>query len=137
MENLILWSEELSVGISEIDEQHKKMFSIINDLFHAIKQSATKERIQTIIDELVSYADYHFSTEEKYFADFQYEGTEEHKQKHVAYKETVARFENEFSKGDILLPMTMLDFLEDWWIGHISSEDRKYIACFKENGLSS
>jgi hemerythrin-like metal-binding protein len=67
MIELIVWSDELSVNIEEIDKQHKKLIDVINVLFNAMIEGKTQNIIDTIIDDLIDYAKYHFSTEEKYF----------------------------------------------------------------------
>ena len=134
-QNIIIWKEEYKLGIKEIDEQHQKMFTIINDLYHAMQESKDKEIMQATLRELVEYADYHFSVEEKYFAEFKYEDTEAHIKTHEDYRETIDGFMKEYEAGDALLSYKILNYLEDWWIGHILGTDKQYVECFKKNGV--
>lgn len=135
MKDLIEWKEQYSVGVEEIDEQHQKMIGIINELFHAVEQSKEKERIPFILTELVSYAEYHFSTEEKHFEEFDFEGKEEHIKVHNSYREKIAQFLKKHKEGDGALPFEILIFLKEWWVGHITGMDRGYIENFHKHGL--
>mgnify|MGYP000867218199 FL=1 len=66
---LVEWKSEFSLGISEIDEQHKKILAIINKLYDLFSNKEHQDiaEIERIIKELADYAVYHFQTEEKYF----------------------------------------------------------------------
>jgi hemerythrin-like metal-binding protein len=133
--SLITWKEEYNLGIEEIDAQHKKMFAIINDLFRAMKDSDEKT-LKRVLGELVDYADYHFSTEEGYFEKLHYPEKESHIKTHQLYREKIMGFVLEYKDGEKLLPYEILDFLEDWWIGHITGVDRQYIDTFHKSGLA-
>lgn len=133
---LINWTIENSVGIEEFDKQHQKLFSIINDLYGLMAQSKAQEGIKNVLDNLVSYADYHFQTEEKYFNQFDYEHKLEHILLHERYKERIAQFINESKENsETVVSYSILDFLEDWWLNHINIEDKGYTECFKGHGL--
>lgn len=126
-----------NLGIGEIDSQHQKMIGIINKLYNAMQQISTeKEALRSILKELENYADYHFSTEEKYFEQFNYEDRTGHVKSHDAYKDTVAHFINKYNNDEIeVLSFDLMDFLGSWWTGHILGEDRGYVKCFYEHGL--
>ena len=97
---LIEWKNEFSLGISEIDEQHKKILAIINklhDLFSDKNHQDFKE-ISRIIKELADYAIYHFQTEEKYFQLFGYEGAEEHIRIHNQYREKIEEWRQRYNQ---------------------------------------
>ena len=136
MNELIAWNEIYSLGIAEIDPQHQRLIKIINKLYQAMQSSTEALVLKTILNELVDYADYHFSTEERHFEEFNYINKEEHKKHHDAYKEKINQFLREYdSKPLNILPFELIDFLGQWWTGHILGEDRKYIECFHEHGL--
>lgn len=135
MEQLLVWEESNSVGVKEIDEQHKKIFGMINELYSEMKSGKDKEFLSRLIDGLLDYAKYHFSTEEKYFNEFDYEGKEMHIDRHHQYVDKILQFEKEYEKKKEFLSYDILDFLEDWWLKHINGVDKKYTDCFHEHGL--
>lgn len=133
----IEWDEGYNLGIKSIDDQHRAFVGLLNELYESITDGKTKEHLSRIITELLSYIEYHFALEERYFDEFNYEGKKEHIDFHrdlaaktVAYKE---KFEN--GEDGVDMAWEMVDFLEDWLINHLDIADKKYVKCFKEHGL--
>ena len=59
------WKDEYSVGIDSIDQQHKNLFSIVNEFHSAVKQKSNKSEIFSILNKLIQYTEAHFKDEEK------------------------------------------------------------------------
>lgn len=132
---LINWEEGLSVKVSEIDSQHKKLIELINKLHDAMKERKASEVLSVVIDELVDYAISHFQIEEKYFDKFGYIKATAHKKEHKDFVNKVASFKNDFSKGKAMLSMEIMEFLKGWLINHIKKIDMAYSDFFIEKGL--
>jgi len=130
----ILWSEKLSVGVKEIDDQHKKFIEIMNEMYAAINIS-DKQKIKELLKKLTEYAELHFATEEKYFDLFKYENSDEHKQLHKEMIVKVLEFENRYETEELNILLELLDFLENWLTDHLENQDQKYVQCFHDNGL--
>ena len=60
----IRWSEKYSVNVTKIDEQHKKLVSLINEMYDAMRAGKGKDILGAVIAKIVDYTVYHFSTEE-------------------------------------------------------------------------
>jgi hemerythrin-like metal-binding protein len=136
MEKLINWSDQYSVKIKEIDEQHKKFLELVNDLYDAFNKEEQQEKIGNVIDEMKKYAITHFNTEEQYFSQFIYEDSEKHIEEHKQFLKQVELFQNELKDDHRLIAYKVLNFLRDWLHSHILTTDKKYITCFKANGLN-
>jgi len=131
----LVWEPEYSVEVEEIDNQHKKLFVVINELIDVLDMNITDADLSKIIGELIEYKINHFATEEKYFKEFNYEGTIDHVAKHKIFNDKVEELQNKF-KGDTLgFAFALVDFLEDWLISHLMTTDQQYKKCFKEHGL--
>lgn len=130
------WKDEYSVGVFEIDNQHKKLIALINKLFVSMKQGKANDVLGSIIIELLLYAQTHFRTEEKYFDTFKYKKSAEHKRVHQSFIEEIKKFKANFDSGKITLSLEVFSFLKQWLDEHILGEDKKYVDCFKQNGLS-
>ncbi len=129
------WKEEYSVGVELIDTQHKMFVGILNDLYAAIMAQKEDLILDDIFDQLVKYTEFHFQTEERYFDEFHYEGSEEHKAEHARLCADIAVL-REKKEGSLKSnPFELLDFLEAWLIEHIMDMDKKYTTCFHEHGL--
>lgn len=132
----LIWEEKYSVGVVELDNQHKRMFAVINELLEAIDTNSTKEHLGNIIESLVKYKIFHFETEEKYFKEFNYEGKDEHIAKHKEFNDKLIEMKGKYPEYNIEFAFNLVDFLEDWLINHLMGADQKYRKCFKENGLN-
>lgn len=131
----IPWTKDLSVGIKEIDDQHQVFLKILNSLYDIIDSKKSAPELSSILDQLNAYTAFHFATEEKYFDKFNYEFSVEHKEEHKKLLSQVNDFNKRFAvEGENVLP-ELLNFLEDWLVDHLSTQDGKYKECFRKNGL--
>ncbi|MFA6428349.1 MAG: bacteriohemerythrin [Candidatus Buchananbacteria bacterium] len=130
----IIWQEEYSVGVKEIDQQHQHFIGILNGLYTAITEQQVTQAIEKIINDLVVYATNHFATEEKYFDLFNYEFSVEHKAEHQKLTTKVLALKKAYEAGQEVAT-ELLDFLEDWLVDHLSVQDKKYVKCFHDHGL--
>jgi hemerythrin len=130
----IEWNSINSVNVKEIDIQHKILISIINRL-DDVKNTGNLEAIRGFLDELKDYAAFHFATEEKYFAQFNYPATVEHKTEHTVYVEKINEFEKKYESEGPTVLSEILDFLRGWWLNHINSTDMQYSEFFNDHGL--
>jgi len=133
---LINWNQSYSVQVKEIDIQHQRLVEMLNQLHELMKAGQGKTAIVPILDELVTYAGTHFTTEEKYFDQFHYNETVRHKAEHKKFVEKVLAFQTDFKTGKTILSMDVMNFLKDWLINHIQGTDKRYTQCFNEHGLS-
>jgi len=120
------WNSNLSVGIEEIDNQHKKLIEIINTLNDAMKTGKGSESLSGIVSELIEYTKYHFTAEEALMKDNNYPGYLSHKAVHSTLVEKVRDIELDLKAGKIALSVQVFAFLKDWLVNHIQGEDKKY-----------
>jgi hemerythrin len=134
---LIIWNEDFSVGIKEIDQQHQKMIEILNNIYKMVSaDNYGDQEIKGVLKELVDYADYHFQTEEKYFKQFEYDKTVEHTQMHDDYRKRVEEVKKQYEseqRNEVLADLSV--FLNGWWIWHINNTDKEYTQWFHDHGL--
>ncbi|MBD3311778.1 MAG: bacteriohemerythrin [Candidatus Magasanikbacteria bacterium] len=133
---LLKWEPIYSVNVKEIDEQHKKMFDIINRIYSLTEKSIKEDESLKVIEELIDYGNYHLDTEEKYFKKFDYPDTDSHIAQHDNYKKRVLEMKNKLEKSsDKEFYIELSNFLRDWWLGHIQNVDHKYSDFFNQKGL--
>ena len=132
---MINWNDSLSVHVAEIDQQHKKLIEMINELNDAMKVGKGKDVLEKIVNNLIGYTATHFKTEENYFAKFGYPDTENHKKEHAAFVQKVSDFKTGFETGKLAMTIEVMSFLSDWLKNHIMGTDKKYASFFNEKGL--
>lgn len=133
---LIKWTDDYSIDLRVIDQQHKKWIEIVNKLYVAFKETQPIAEINRIYTEFADYTDYHFSFEEKYMIDFKYEGFKKHKRQHMKLLMDITKYKNQIKAGESVVNYSMMKTLRNWVKEHITVEDVKYVELFKEKGLS-
>jgi len=131
---LINWSNDLHI-VGPIDVQHKKLVTLINELNDAMLHGKSREITSDVLKRLADYTVEHFGFEEKNFTKFHYAEATSHKEQHDAFVNKVTEFQASYNAGNIGLSLDIMKFLKNWLTGHIQGTDRKYIPCFRENGL--
>lgn len=119
------WDESLSVGITEIDNQHKELFSRINNLSNACEKGAVKEEIARTMRFLTDYVIGHFLMEENYMTEYGYPGYASHKAQHEEFVKTFSDLKKRFHEdsGGISVLVGTAQLLGNWWINHINEVD--------------
>ncbi|MCD4813301.1 bacteriohemerythrin [bacterium] len=126
MHQLIKWQKSMSVHVSELDDQHKEMISIINNLYLVLKEDADARRIQDIVSQLQTYEKCHFEAEEALMVHCGYPGLEEHKAMHAVMQKKMAEFKTGLENGDVLPLVKLLPFLVEYLHDHIIKQDGKF-----------
>jgi hemerythrin len=125
------WTEDLAVGVSTIDSQHKELFKRINNLVAAIKQHRCKEEIDGTLKFLDEYARFHFTEEEKRMQEAGYGGLEEHRKHHAVYLRNISELKEQASLPRVQgasydLSATTNQVVVDWIVDHIMKIDKKF-----------
>ena len=118
----ILWRHAYSVGIQSIDEHHKKILAIINELYEHMQNGTGESEYKTVIGELKDYASYHFIHEETLMFEAKFPGAEVHKANHEEYRNKVDALAKAFKEQ----PEDLMVFLKEWWSFHILRVDMQY-----------
>lgn len=137
MRELISWNDSLSVGIDEIDEQHKILVQLLNDLNQAINENHGKEACLAILDRLVDYTRIHFAVEEALMRIFEYSDYENHKAAHEALIEEVLSMRHEITHTGRKISIELLYFLKKWLTLHIVESDKRYADHFLSRGMKA
>ncbi|XZG71349.1 bacteriohemerythrin [Chitinibacteraceae bacterium HSL-7] len=134
MSVLIEWNDSLSVGIQEIDEQHKVLVELLNQLYTAIHERHAREACHDILRQLVEYTRIHFAVEESLMRILGYPDYEPHKAKHEALIDQIHQFEQRVAAGEAV-SFELLHFLRNWLTGHIVEGDMRYVDHFLSRGV--
>ncbi len=128
---LIEWSQIYSVGYEDIDIQHNKLIDLINEMFNAFSEGKAEEKINDIIEELISYTQYHFDLEEKYFYKHNYPETDEHVNEHQKFVASIIKFKEDIKNKKENVHYEIFEYIKKWLVDHILVADMKYSTFFK------
>jgi hemerythrin len=123
---LINWDDSLSVGVDYIDNQHKQLVSIINQLNDAMLQDKGNEVMCEILDDLVEYTKSHFKSEEHLMKKYGYPESSEHIKEHEKLTKQVIDFAESYREGKAIITLSVMNFLKDWLSNHIFETDKTF-----------
>ena len=120
------WSDNLSIGVDAVDNQHKELIKRANSFFDAMKAGSGKEEILKVLDFLGGYVVTHFHDEEMLQVRYQYPGYEAHKKIHADFVEEVKRMRADIEKNGLTLATNSMVAmtLSNWLVSHITMQDR-------------
>nr|MBP9597389.1 hemerythrin domain-containing protein [Fusobacteriaceae bacterium] len=104
------WNDEYSIGIVEIDEQHKKLF----ELSEILNEATEINEIKDILLFLEEYMQFHFNTEESMMRKYNYELIEEHKKLHDDLKEKVTGYIELYFLGNYSFIEELEEVVQEW-----------------------
>lgn len=129
------WSDDLRVGVDEIDNQHRYLIEIINDLFSAMQEGKGKDAMGAVLDQLIDYTAFHFKTEERLMKTYRYTHPVYHLQEHEKLVKTILQFQSDYKAGRTGLTLTTMKFLKDWLYEHILKVDKRFAAFLNGQGV--
>lgn len=132
----ISWDDKFFTGIRLIDDQHKTLVQLINNLHDAMMIGKGKQAVSKVIQELVDYTVSHFSTEEKFMIKYSYPWMLPHRSEHKKFVDKVSEFQKGYNEGKMSLSIEIMNFLKDWLVNHIQSTDKKLGPFLNEKGLN-
>ena len=123
---LISWNRELSIGIPEMDEQHKRWINIINELHESLMNSLGTNALAKTFQDVIEYTAYHFDEEEKLMQQINYPDYLSHKAVHLSFTDKINKLRDEFMTGEVVLRTEIMGILKTWLTDHIMSMDKEY-----------
>jgi hemerythrin-like metal-binding protein len=123
------------VGISIIDEEHKKLIGLLNKAIFVKEHNDNPEEIREVLREMIKYFHTHFATEETYMKKFNYPDYQGHEEEHRDFTIETIAYQDKLIEGDFQIANEIIEYLKWWLVNHIQVTDKKYVVCFNENGL--
>jgi len=125
----IEWSEELSVGHRELDEQHKLLLAHYNQLHESLLHDSPEETGRTkkrVLAAMVAYALEPFEAEELYLERLDYPDLPKHRQAHRDFREKITAINRDVQEDRIVLSTSVIKLLRNWISEHLTREDQDY-----------
>ena len=119
----VAWDDSLSVGIDTIDEHHRYLLDLINELHDVIINKRGARSTARVIKALDAYARVHFRAEEMMMAHYEFAEIEHQEEQHHAFEQRVQDFYHELHINPLVAQFDILQYLRAWLIGHIRVDD--------------
>ncbi len=130
------WTKEISVGVTMMDDDHKKLIDIINELHDGIVAGHKKEILAAVLDKLVDYTKFHFTKEEELLLKTKYLAVSSHKLEHASFVSRITNLQDRFKSAPVvMLDLELMSFLRNWLLTHIQGSDKKYGPRINASGI--
>jgi hemerythrin len=134
--DFMTWTNDLSVSVAVLDDDHKKLIGIINQLHYGIMAGHKREILGAVLGHLVDYARFHFAREEEFFLKADYPAAPTHKMEHESFISRISNLQARFKSAPaVMLDLELMSFLRNWLVTHIQGSDKKYGPCLNAHGI--
>lgn len=119
------WTPRLSVGVEQIDNQHKEIFKRVGTLLESMKKGQGRQEVGGFFEFVKRYVIEHFSAEERLMTKFNYPDRAGHLKQHQAFIDRVHVLEERLKKEGPtgLLVIDLQNEVGSWLINHIEGTD--------------
>lgn len=124
---IFIWNDDFCLGVEEIDQQHRKLVDIINELHGSMEVGANREQVIALLDDLIDYTHYHFSEEEQFMLSHGYDerNFKSHQASHHKFLQRIKQEQRVCHEHPEKVTDKLLDFLVNWILNHILGEDKQ------------
>jgi len=134
---LFRWNDTFSVGIQEIDDQHKTLFDLINRLFQAALERKDHAVSLEILDALIDYTKIHFALEERLLESAEYPDLPQHQLEHRKFEQELSAMAQKFLAEEKTITFELINFLKHWLKEHIMETDMAYASQLSQSEFST
>ena len=130
------WKSDYDIGIESIDNQHRKLVNLINNLQTAIDYSTGELYEREALDALVDYTRTHFKYEEGLMEQNDYPEFESHRAEHERMIAQVDEVMEAYRQDHENAMRNAITFLKGWLVNHINGTDQKYSKFLVDKGVN-
>ncbi len=123
---LMEWGKEFEIGVESMDNQHRRLVDLINELHEAMKVGRGDQQVGTVLEALIQYTKTHFTAEEALMAMHGCPDQEEHRERHEEFVNQVLLLRQGRRSNRLGVGISTSVFLRNWLSKHIQGTDRKY-----------
>jgi hemerythrin len=132
---MIAWDPSLATGDAMIDAQHQELYRIVNELHEACVDGLSQDRVDQVLDRLLTYTVVHFDAEERLMANSSYPplGVKAHFSQHGDLKRRVGKLIEQRESGELTTAMPVVELVHEWLGTHINCTDRRMIEYLRSH----
>jgi hemerythrin len=120
---LLEWKEEYSVGIEDVDYEHKELIDIINRLHEELLSDNARLTVPHFFAALLNGVSAHFALEERVMDESNYAGREMHKEDHERLLEVIRDVQEAFVHSEEIDSVDLALRLQPWFTRHFATHD--------------
>lgn len=133
---LVSWGDELVFGVAKIDNEHKRLMDLVNQVYRDVKSGKGGQVDAGTFTDLFNYSKQHFADEAQFMESINYPDMEAHRVEHATFLDRLKAMDSAAKAGQSIMPVDVVSFMGSWWQSHIAGSDAKLAAYSKKNGIS-
>ncbi len=122
---LLQWQSNFSIGIAEVDHEHRGLIDLINRLHDALGEDRAGERVEAFLGEIFADISAHFALEERVMRERHYDALAAHKGEHEQLLDDLRDLMDEQAAGAVLDDASFAARLAQWFSGHFQTQDAR------------
>lgn len=124
---LIEWDETMAIGVHDIDEQHRLLLQMLNELHEKMSLGAAHQAVRDALQGMHAYASFHFADEERLLQEHGYPDLPAHRQAHQEFVQRLEDFQKVVEQDSLIGALEVLHFLKQWLVQHIKGTDKQFV----------
>ena len=136
MKPFIEWSDALIIGIKQIDDQHKGLVAIANEISEGFSSGWEQDARDKTLAKLVEHAVIHFATEESLMNVSSYPEEIAHKEHHQDLIKMIRLQVKKYQDSPEESGRELLFFVKRWLVEHILKDDKMMGEYFLRTGVA-
>ncbi|WP_130470234.1 bacteriohemerythrin [Candidatus Magnetaquicoccus inordinatus] len=131
--DILYWDDSLALGVAEIDDDHRKLIGLLNELAINITAHQAREALAVVLENLLNYTAWHFRHEERLMQTYRFSGYVAHKREHADLIREASAFQKKFLDGEQDMTMDVVHLLKEWVLHHVMQTDRQMAEFLAEH----
>lgn len=132
---ILVWSDEYSINVAEVDEQHKELLEHVNKLHAGVEAQIDKQDLHQLLVELYEYTAFHFTSEERLMKQHGMSNVKKHHKEHKLLLKHLKHICNAVSEGKRPAFYSEYDVSNDWFLAHIMGFDKQLGTFLNSKGV--
>jgi hemerythrin len=122
------WTEQLSVGVDEIDAQHRELYRRVDRFLAALAEKRGAAELEPLVRYLGDYVREHFAEEQRLMEFCFYPALGEHLEEHQGFEAEFGVLAEELGRTgpSFGLAKRLVALLVDWLDHHLATTDRQF-----------
>lgn len=122
---LLQWKPEYSIGIESMDDEHREMMRLINEIHDRLNADSDADQINHCLGEIFNAISMHFALEERLMKDNAYAEFQAHKDDHEKLLDEIRDLMDEFYDNSATGMSALEESLSGWFSTHFSTFDAR------------
>ncbi|MEN8107261.1 MAG: bacteriohemerythrin [Pseudomonadota bacterium] len=122
---LIEWKDEFSVGVADVDHEHRELIALINELHDAMSAENATLTVTDFLGEIYAHVSAHFALEEKIMREQRYDQYQDHKDDHERLLDELRDIMDDYEENAYFSDEEFASHVERWFTEHFKTRDAR------------